>query len=359
MERMDARLQVSLKAMGFTQLTEVQKESFAPALAGKNLLVRAPTGTGKTAAFLVPIIQRMFNDLTLKALVIEPSRELAVQAANECRKIVGTNGILVVAAYGGTSPARQDELVAMGARIIIGTPGRIKEMLSKGVLKPSLYAVLVLDEADRLFQGEFSAATSHIASRLPKKRQTMLFCVQMPTTDLSHATKLFGELEPIKVGKVAQERVTHFFVVAVNKNRALAKLVKANPVKTIVFCASSLDVEQVRKELRYNLVNSLALHSELDSKKRHSAVRRFAQGGTLVLVASDLAARGMHFALVKRVYSVGVPAKKEFYLHRAGRTGRIGESGMCISVVTKDDLKQLRIAYENLGVQAKEMASPE
>ncbi len=355
MKTLSATVQKALAAIGFKQLTDIQAAVLEPALAGRDFIARAPTGTGKTAAFVIPLVERMLKDPGLRAIVMEPSRELVIQAANESRKIAPA-GMLVVAAYGGTPPQRQRELIAKGARIVVGTPGRLHELLNEGSLKPGLFHALVLDEADRLFQKEFSASVRHIASRLPKERQTMMFCVQMPAETLGHASGLLKDgFVQIKTGKTAAQTISHYYVVAENKASAVSKMLGKTPGKSIAFCSSAEAAGRLKSWLTRWGTRSILLHSELDSQKRHDAIRKFAAGDAQLLIATDLAARGLHFEGVKRIYSVDLPGKPEFYLHRAGRTGRMGHSGECVSIVTQGELKELKKILGQTGLEPTEM----
>src|SRR3989338_3218573 len=170
MDELSPVLSAALVRLGYAQLTDIQLAAIPVAMEGKDFYATSPTGTGKTAAFLVPIIERILKageSGGIRALILEPTRELAIQAANECRKLSAGMGIVTVAAYGGTDPARQDGMVEKGAQIVIGTPGRLGEMVSEGKLKPGQFSILVLDEADRLFGGQFAKQVLHISSRLP------------------------------------------------------------------------------------------------------------------------------------------------------------------------------------------------
>ncbi len=356
MDKLDPRLKAAMTGAGYLDPTPIQRESWEKILAGGDLLARAPTGTGKTAAFLVPIIQKAVGDPEFVAVVIEPSRELAIQAANECRKLAGSTGVRAVAAYGGTPSARQEELIRNGAQVVIGTPGRLKGLVQSGTLKPGRVKLLVLDEADRLTGEQFIKDVTHLASRVGGGRQTLLFCVQMPADSLSIADKfLKPAYAQVKVGTVSGDTVTHYYVVSSEKIRALSKMISGHKSKSIVFCSTAQTAREVVKGLRFHGIRPILLHSQLDSSLRNDAVRRFAQGLAPVLVATDLAARGMHFAGVSRVYSYDFPAKPDFYLHRAGRTGRMGCRGECVSLLHEGELGRLKQVLSAFGVTATEI----
>ncbi|MBI3587993.1 DEAD/DEAH box helicase [Candidatus Micrarchaeota archaeon] len=352
---LNPHLKESVQLLGFRHLTQIQADTFRPAMEGRDFIARSPTGTGKTAAFLIPLVERMGKDPTLKAVIIEPSRELAIQAANEGRKLAGASSVRIVAAYGGTPPKRQAELIKDGYQIVIGTPGRLHELLQKGVLKPSLFSILILDEADRLFADEFRKEVLHIASRIAKTRQTMLFSVQMPAEVLEMAAKLLkADFKKIKLGTAAAQTVRHYIVISDEAPRALAKLIGKNPVKSLVFANSAEEADELRKSFRFfGLPYPIVLHSGLDSQARHSAVRRFVQGcSESVLISTDLGARGMHFPDVKTVYSIGLPNTPSFYLHRSGRTGRMGKTGECVSIIPQTELKKMNAILSHCGITA-------
>src|SRR3989338_8771208 len=348
MEKLNPRTREALKKMGFKALTPIQEQAIATFDKGVDFVARSQTGTGKTAAYLIPIIEKCSGNGNYKAIIIEPSRELVIQASNECRKISDGTQVRCVAAYGGTGTKRQIELISSGAQIIIGTPARIGELVGKGSIKAIEFNIIVLDEADRLLAEQFEKPVFRIVNAMPKERQTMLFGVQLPSPLLKKAAskKLLREnFSEVKVGTVAANTVQHYYIIAQNKSEVLSKQLKRYSLKSIVFCTTLDSLDLLRKDLNYFGVRVIAMHSNLDSDKRHSAIKRFA-GQELpedkTLLATDIAARGIHFEGVKRIYSFELPATPEFYLHRAGRTGRMGNSGECISIVKKEELKSLK-----------------
>jgi superfamily II DNA/RNA helicase len=263
---------------------------------------------------------------------------------------------LTVAVYGGTPPKRQEELLAKGPQVVIGTPGRLTELLQSGRLKPSQYSILVLDEADRLLSRQMVKEVMHLASRLPPGHQTMFFSVQMPKDALEHGSRLLKPgYKHVKAGKVATETVSHAYVIADNYARTLARLLLAAPGKSMAFCAKAAEADQLAIDLAAHGVHSIVLHSNLEPKRRSSAMRRFLDGSEPLLVCTDLAARGIHIEAVLRIYSVGLPSSPEFYLHRSGRTGRMGASGECISIITLAEEKPLKNIYASIGVSATKL----
>jgi superfamily II DNA/RNA helicase len=350
---LDPRITESLLKLGYSPLTQIQERTIPLGVAGTDFYALSPTGTGKTAAFLVPIIQHILTKPGTRALIIEPTRELVIQAANECRKICEGMGITTVAAYGGTPPQKQEEMIAKGAQIVIGNPTRLHEILQKGVLKPSNYSILVLDEADRLLSVQFEESVLHLASRLPHRHQTMLFSVQMPKEAYDKAKTLLRPGFPeVKVGKVAAATITHFFTVTEDQVQTLASMLAKNPVKSMVFCATNEEVEDLANTLNKFKIYVIQLNSNIKPARRHSAMRRFISGEEQILICTDVAARGIHFPDVQKVYSIGLPSAPEFYIHRAGRTGRMNEVGECISIITADEQKRLSHIYHSCGVTA-------
>jgi superfamily II DNA/RNA helicase len=349
MEGLSPVLLANANKMGFKEFTLVQIESFAPIVAGSDVLARAPTGTGKTAAFMLPLLHRLVSGEKFRAIVLEPSRELVIQAANECRRLAAGTDIRVIAAYGGTDPRRQEDLIRAGSQVIVGTPSRVRELLQSRVLAASDVSVIVLDEADRLLYKQFAEDSSHIASQLPRTRQTLLFCVQMPADMMVLASKLLKPgFSTVRTGTVFGTTVSHFVAVGEAKPKLLAKLLRETPVKSVVFCSTVDSASDLAKALRYHgLSPVLLLHSELKPFQRHSVVKRFAAGGG-VLVATDLVARGVHFADVKRVYSFDI--SQSFYLHRAGRTGRMRTTGECVSILTAEEVPHLRRVLSSFGI---------
>ena len=352
--QLDSRITESLLKLGYSPLTAVQERTIPLGMAGTDFYALSPTGTGKTAAFLVPIIQHILKKPSTRAVIIEPTRELVIQAANECRKICEGMGILTVAVYGGTPPKKQDELIRKGAQIVIGNPARIHETLQKAVLRPSDYSILVLDEADRLLSKQFVDVTLHIASRFSSRKQTMLFSVQMPSDAYAKARTLMRPgFAEIKVGKVAASTISHSYLIAADKTQALASMLRANPVKSMVFCATNEEVEELANTLNKFKIQAIQLNSGIKPARRHSAMRRFISGEEQILVCTDIAARGIHFPDVEKIYSVGLPSAPEFYVHRAGRTGRMNATGECISIIASDEEKKLSHIYHSCGATAR------
>ena len=343
--------------MGFKEFTQVQIECFEPIASGRDALARAPTGTGKTAAFMFPLLQRLLLGQKFRAIVLEPTRELVIQAANECRRLAAGTDVRVVAAYGGTDPRRQEALVAAGSQVIVGTPGRVRDLLQKRVLLAAEVSSIVLDEADRLFSKQFVEDSLHVASQLPRSRQTLLFCVQMPAVYSPLVTRMLkpGYYE-VKTGIVSGNTVRHFTIITANKPKTLAQLLKQMPVKSVVFCSTEESAKEVTASLRFHgITGVMTLHSHLEAVQRHSVIKRFASKGG-ILVATDLAARGLHFAGVKRVYSFDV--SPEFYVHRAGRTGRMRTPGECVNIAAKEELTSLKRVLSSVGVIAEALPSP-
>lgn len=353
---LDARLKEALEKAGYATLTEIQEKAIPIALSGKDLVARSSTGTGKTAAFLVPILNRALSSPKFKALVLEPSRELAIQAANEGRKISQGTGISIVAAYGGTPIEKQAELVNKGAQVVIGTLGRARELWEKQGLPLKDFSVVVLDEADRLLAQQFAEKTVFLVRRIPRERQTMLFSVQMPADALKTAETLLKEdFVQVKAGTVSGVTIEHEYAVVEKKTAKLAKLLPQTG-KSIVFCATTQDAAKLRGELDALKIYSYLITSDSRAQQRNNALKSFKKNGNLVLIATDLAARGIHVQEVDTIFSFGLPSTPEFYIHRAGRTGRMGRKGKSIALVSKEELKQLKEIYSSLGIVAHEMA---
>ncbi len=348
MDSLAGHSRAALEKLGFTKLTEVQEKSIEKAREGKDFWARSP-------AFMIPIIENAAKDPHYKAIVLEPSRELVIQAANEARKLAYGTAVRVVAVYGGTPPEKQEQLVKDGSQIVVGTAERVAEILERQVLEAVQVRALVLDEADRLLTHQFERFVRLIAAKV-SKRQAMLFSVHASDTLLQKARfVLKADFEIVKAGNVAQSRISHYYSIAKHGlGLKLAQLLEKEPAseRAIVFCATIEDVEETAGMLRQNKIFPIVLHSKVLARARNAAVRRFRQEGG-VLVTTDLAARGMHFDAIVRVYSLGVPPTPEFYMHRAGRTGRMGASGKCISIVPAEDEKKLKDLFAANGISAQ------
>ena len=339
----------SLEKLGYKKPTPIQEKAIPEVLKGKDLVAQAQTGTGKTAAFGIPIVE-MVNPKQKKvqALILVPTRELAIQVADEIKKIGRGKRIYVLAAYGGKSIDRQINFLRKGNDVVIvGTPGRIKDLIDRGELKLDQLKILVLDEADRMLDMGFLPDIEYIINKLPKERQTLLFSATMPKEILKLAEKFLKPdyqkiaIAPtqIVVDKIKQQA----FIVRGKKLSKLKNLLDENiEKKSIIFTQTKKGAEELAQNLRKEGYSVEAIHGDYSQKKRENVIRKFRTDKVKILVATDVAARGLDIKGIDVVYNYDLPKDSESYVHRIGRTGRAGKSGKAISILEPYEGKYLR-----------------
>ena len=347
-KQLDERIQKSLEEMGFEEPTPIQKEAIPIALRGEDLVGQAQTGTGKTAAFGLPIVERISpRERGVKALILTPTRELAIQVAHEISLMGKHKGVSAYPIYGGVSIDRQASILRRGRhQIIVGTPGRIKDLINRGILKLDRVRFAVLDEADQMLDMGFIEDIEEILGKTPQDKQTMLFSATMPY----EIRKLIDNyLRPgyktVKVGKQlitpkVKQRI--LLVRSEDKLKALEKILKENrDTSTIVFVKTKRDAADIERELQKRGINARAIHGDLSQRQRETVMRLFKEGKVKVLVATDVAARGIDIKDVGLVINYELPENPESYVHRIGRTGRAGKEGTAISLVAESEKRRM------------------
>jgi len=347
-KQLDEKVQRSLEEMGFEEPTPIQKEAIPVALKGEDIVGQAQTGTGKTAAFGIPIIERISpRERGVKAIILTPTRELAIQVAHEISLMGKHKGISAYPIYGGVSIDRQASILRRGRnQVIVGTPGRVKDLINRGILKLDRVRFAVLDEADQMLDMGFIEDIEEILSKTPKEKQTMLFSATMPY----EIRKLIDNyLRPgYKTVKVGKQLITPkvkqkiYLVRSEDKLKALEKLLKENrDTSTIVFVKTKRDAAEIEKELQKRGINARAIHGDLSQRQRETVMRSFKEGRVKVLVATDVAARGIDIKDVGLVINYELPENPESYVHRIGRTGRAGKEGTAISLVAESEKRRM------------------
>ncbi|MEO2066300.1 MAG: DEAD/DEAH box helicase [Desulfurobacteriaceae bacterium] len=347
-KQLDEKVQRSLEEMGFEEPTPIQKEAIPVALKGEDIVGQAQTGTGKTAAFGIPIIERISpRERGVKAIILTPTRELAIQVAHEISLMGKHKGISAYPIYGGVSIDRQASILRRGRnQVIVGTPGRVKDLINRGILKLDRVRFAVLDEADQMLDMGFIEDIEEILSKTPKEKQTMLFSATMPY----EIRKLIDNyLKPgYKTVKVGKQLITPkvkqkiYLVRSEDKLKALEKLLKENrDTSTIVFVKTKRDAAEIEKELQKRGINARAIHGDLSQRQRETVMRSFKEGRVKVLVATDVAARGIDIKDVGLVINYELPENPESYVHRIGRTGRAGKEGTAISLVAENEKRRM------------------
>ncbi len=356
------RLQTTIAEQGYTQPTPIQAKAIPVALAGRDILGSAQTGTGKTAAFALPILHKLMTapvDKTRRgpvlprALILAPTRELAQQILESFGTYGKDTGLRGTAVYGGMSMFHQIRALKSGVDVLVATPGRLIDLLEQGHVKFDDVQVFVLDEADRMLDMGFIHPIKRIASELPKDkpRQTMLFSATMPSEIKQLAHALLKDPQQIAVAPVSStaSRIEQR-VYAVDKSRKLgllAHLLGTNESpeaakRSVVFTRTKFGAERLAQQLERLNISSDAIHGNKAQNQRKRALSKFKDGSVRVLVATDVAARGLDVDDVSHVFNFDLPTEPEAYVHRIGRTGRAGSSGLAISFVTPDDFDALR-----------------
>ena len=328
--------------LGFSEMTEIQQQSIPLLLQGHDVVGRSNTGTGKTAAFGIPAVESITHDDKGKAvvLILCPTRELAMQAAEEIRKFAKfKEGVKVSAVYGGASMEKQIHELKRGANIIIGTPGRVMDHIRRHTLRPETLRTVILDEADEMLNMGFREDIETILSDVPEERQTVLFSATMPPEIMAITEKYQTEPVQIKI-KSAQRTVElieqFYFEVAMGRKTDALKLLLAaySPSSAMVFCNTKAMVDQLTEELIKSGFRAAGLHGDMKQMQRTQVMNGFKNKSTEILVATDVAARGIDVNGVDAVFNYDLPQDNEYYIHRIGRTGRAGRTGTAYTLIS-------------------------
>jgi len=334
----------SIKAMHYEHPTDVQLEAIPLALSGKDLVVQSRTGTGKTAAFGIPIVEKIDAEgAFVQAMVLTPTRELTAQVCEELGRIGHDKGVKAEAIYGGESIEKQIDGIRAGAQVVVGTPGRVLDLLRRGELKLGGVRFLVLDEADKMLDMGFAQEMSDIMHFVPSERQTCLFSATIPLGIRGIIHNYLNEPSWISLSEdfayVKEVRHTYIMAPAAQKEDVLYKVIELDqPTASMIFCNTRNEVRSVSTFLARQGLPVAMISSDLTQKKREQVMSRFRAGTIRHLVATDVAARGIDIDDLSHVFIYSTPDSPEDYIHRAGRTGRIGRSGNVVSLVSANDL---------------------
>lgn len=338
----------SLSAMGFEEPTPIQVIAVPLILGGVDIVGQAQTGTGKTAAFGIPIAERYQHGRKPFALILEPTRELAVQVAQEIQKVGRFKKINVLPVYGGTSIVMQIKTLSRGVNVVVGTPGRLLDLLRRKALSLSEVKMIVLDEADEMLDMGFIEDIETILRATPAERQTLLFSATMPPPIMKIAKRYMVNPEHIRADAkdivIPKIRQTFYEVKGNTKIQALSRVLDIeNPNLAIVFCHTKREVDDVCMKLSQAGYNAGAIHGDFTQARRDEVMHKFKAGMLGILVATDVAARGLDIKDVTHVINYSIPQNPDSYIHRIGRTGRAGKSGIAITLVTSREYKLLRL----------------
>jgi ATP-independent RNA helicase DbpA len=347
-----------LEELEFKTATPIQAQSIPVLLEGKDLVGQAKTGSGKTAAFTLPILQRVrLGNRRLQALVLCPTRELCAQVAGEIRKLARRLPGLQVLVLAGGQPIRpQVDALEKGAHLAVGTPGRILDLLDREVLDPSTLHTVVLDEADRMLDMGFREDMERILSTTPKSRQTVLFSATFPPdiealsrTFQKSPTRVTVEEAPDSVPAIQQLR---YDCAPEQKTELLIRILRHyQPASAIVFCNLKANVTELQQALTSAGVSADGLQGDLEQFERDRVMAKFRNGSTRVLIATDVAGRGIDVEALDAVINFDLPMQPEPYVHRIGRTGRAGRTGLAIALVTPRDTRKVDDIEHATGVK--------
>ncbi|MFV0363149.1 MAG: DEAD/DEAH box helicase [Suipraeoptans sp.] len=358
-------LKRAVEDMGFEEATPVQSQSIRPMLDGKDMVVQAPTGTGKTCAFGIPIIEDIdTDDKSIQALILSPTRELAVQITNELMKLCKyMSGVKTLAIYGGQSIDRQIMALKKRPQIIVATPGRLMDHMRRRTIKLDKLKYMVLDEADEMLNMGFREDIDTILESVPEERQTVLFSATMSKEILNITKKYLTNPEKIQITKseitVPSIRQYYLEVSPDNKMDLLARLIDVNDFKlSMVFCNTKRMVDELAHEMTARGYLSEGIHGDMNQAGRDRVMANFKAGRADILIATDVAARGIDVKGVDAVFNYDVPEDTEYYVHRIGRTGRAGAEGIAYSFVTRRDMYRLREIMNYTKANIKFMTIP-
>lgn len=354
----------SLEKMGFEEATPIQAETIPLAMNGEDVIGQAQTGTGKTAAFGIPMIERFNRDEKgVKGLVVAPTRELAIQVAAEIDRLGRNKGIKTLAVYGGQQMSRQIRALKDGPHIVVATPGRLLDHMRRRTIKMSEVQVAVLDEADEMLNMGFIEDIKDILKGIPKERQTLLFSATMPKQIRDIATTMMNNPKVVKTKakEMTVENIKQSFIEIPERFKfdTLTNHFDINtPTLAIVFTRTKKRVDEIADGLQVRGFRAEGIHGDLTQGKRESVLKQFKSGRVEVLVATDVAARGLDITGVTHVYNFDIPQDPESYVHRIGRTGRAGRTGEAISFVTPREMPHLRLIEKTTKSKIERIVPP-
>ena len=346
----DERIIRAVEEMGFENMTPIQAQAIPVMLEGKDIIGQAQTGTGKTAAFGIPVIQSIdVNNKALQAIVLCPTRELAIQAAEEMRRFAKyMHGVKVLPIYGGQDISRQIRALSGGTQIVVGTPGRVMDHMRRHTIKTGQIKVIVLDEADEMLNMGFREDIETILKDVPQERQTALFSATMPkpileiTREYQKADAEYLKMTPKEV-TIPLVKQAYYQIQRKDKEEVLCRLMDYyHPKRSLIFCNTKRMVDELTEHLKDRGYQAEGLHGDLSQNQRDTVMNLFRSGRTDILIATDVAARGIDVDNVEAVFNYDIPEDIEYYVHRIGRTGRAGKTGRSFTLVVGREIFKLR-----------------
>jgi ATP-dependent RNA helicase DeaD len=345
----------SLQSHGIAVPTPVQEQAIPPLLSGADAIVQAQTGTGKTLAFLLPILEIINPQQSgVQALILTPTRELALQITSVAKQLAPSIGAGVLAVYGGQDVAAQVHKLKGGSHIVVATPGRLLDHLRRGTISLSSVSMLVLDEADQMLAMGFLAEVEDVIRQIPTRRQTMLFSATMPGAVRRLAANYMKQPEDVRIKgtQITLEDIHQIAVETTDRARqtTLFRMIETyRPYLAVVFCRTKIRAKKLNEALIANGFEADELHGDLTQAKREAVMKRFRDAKLQILVATDVAARGLDVEGVTHVFNYDLPLDTESYIHRIGRTGRAGQQGMAITLVAPKDRSALQLIERGIS----------
>jgi len=362
-------IQSALDDCGYSEMTPIQEKAIIPARRGRDILANAQTGTGKTAAFALPIMQKIADKPAdappncARAIILTPTRELAQQLLETISRYNTYLNLKVLAFYGGVNLETQQKKIRQGADIVVATPGRLLELYSTGSLNLSKVEFAVLDEADRMLDMGFVADVMAILEATPQQRQTLLFSATLSDAVHKLSSKILTRHEQIKAAKQNSiaDTVEHVVYPVEEKRKAdlFAELIhEQNWFQVLVFTSTKAQANELLQDLKFDGINAVICHGDKSQGARRRAVADFKAGKVQVLVATEVAARGLDIQGLEHVVNFNLPYLPEDYVHRVGRTGRAGMKGQAISFVSREEESVLAKIEQLIGNQIKRIYKP-
>ncbi len=362
-------IQQALDACGYSEMTAIQQQAIIPARRGKDILANAQTGTGKTAAFAIPVLQQMFDrpQPTLagspQALILTPTRELAEQLEETIRRYAQFLPLTITALYGGVKLSAQEKKLRAGIDIVIATPGRLLEHMEQGNVKLSSVKYVVLDEADRMLDMGFIADVQALLDKTPKKRQTLLFSATISQPVKALANQLLSNHQLVSVAKqnAIAETVEHVVYPVAEHQKAqlfVELLTQHNWFKVLVFTSTKAQADALMSQLKPAKIKTAICHGDKSQGSRRRAIADFKADKIQVLIATEVAARGLDIQGLEHVVNFNLPYLAEDYVHRVGRTGRAGAIGQAISFVSREEERTLSNIERLIGERIKRIKVP-
>jgi len=348
-----------IRIAGFKEPSPIQKEVIPLIIEGKDLVGQAHTGTGKTAAFGLPIIDMIARQEIERALIIVPTRELATQVSDEIYHLGRFAGVRTLEVYGGVGYGRQIALIHKGTQVIVATPGRLKDLYKKGKIDVLSPEVVVLDEADEMLDMGFLDDIKEIFEYIPQNRQTLLFSATMPEPIKQLADQILYEPEFISV--VGEEATTnnvidqrYYVINESQRDEAIVKLLETEDYnKCLIFCRMKREVDRVAGLLQEMGFKAAGLHGDMEQTDRDAVIKSYRRAQTRILVATDVAARGLDVKDVTHVFNYHIPFDPQSYVHRIGRTGRAGKAGQAITLVSTEEFRELMRIRKEVGADMR------